>query len=229
MPRVVKHPDARRAELLDCAQTLFFDRGYEATSVADIIAAAGVSKGGFYHHFAAKEDVLTALAERLAREAAEKARPVLADTSRDALTRFNAFLGEARAMKREQAPELLAAFRTLFRPENLVLYQRIHTAQIAVLKPLVADLLRDGTREGTFRVADPEATAEILLHLGASSRDAVADAISAAATPDAAPAAERLEARLVALGVATDRILGLPDGSVTMVEPGFAAALLIPR
>lgn len=226
MVRQLKTPDARRSEIVDAAQALFFARGYEATPVADIIAKAGVSKGGFYHHFAAKEDVLAALAERLAGEAVAQARPVLADPARDALARFNAFLGQARAMKREAAPGMLAAFRTLFRPENLVLYHRIHAAQVAVLKPVVAELIAEGNREGTFRVHDPEATAEILLQLGASSRDAVADAIGAAGTARAEAAAGVLDARLTALGIAADRILGVPDGSVAMSEPGFAKAFL---
>lgn len=226
MSRTVKTPEARKSEILDAAQALFFERGYEATTVAEIIAAAGVSKGGFYHHFAAKEDVLTALAERLAGEAARKAEPILDDPSSGALARLNGFLGQARAMKREEAPGILAAFKTLFRPENLVLYHRIHAEQIRVLKPVIARVLEDGNREGVFRVGDPEATAEILLQLGASGRDAVADAIEAAGTERASEAAARLDGRLVALGIAADRILGLPDGSVAMGEPGFSEALL---
>lgn len=65
---VKKPPDARRNELLDSAQALFFSKGCEATTITDIMESAGVSKGGFYHHFTAKEDLLEALGERLATE-----------------------------------------------------------------------------------------------------------------------------------------------------------------
>src|SRR6185437_776110 len=67
--RVLKAPAVRRAELLDCAQGLFLTRGYDQTTVNDVIAATGLSKGAFYHHFRAKEDLLEAIADRFAREA----------------------------------------------------------------------------------------------------------------------------------------------------------------
>ena len=49
--RTVMAPEERRRELLECAERLFFARGYDSTSVEEIIGAAGVSKGAFYHYF----------------------------------------------------------------------------------------------------------------------------------------------------------------------------------
>lgn len=50
--------DDVRTQILHAALRLFGERGYHATSLQDIIAAAGCSKGGFYHHFESKEDLL---------------------------------------------------------------------------------------------------------------------------------------------------------------------------
>lgn len=47
-----------RDRVLQAAVELFADQGYDATSVAQVIARAGVAKGGFYHHFASKEELL---------------------------------------------------------------------------------------------------------------------------------------------------------------------------
>jgi AcrR family transcriptional regulator len=49
------------AEILGAAMTLFARSGYEATSVAEICEAAGVSKGAFYHHFSSKQEIFLAL------------------------------------------------------------------------------------------------------------------------------------------------------------------------
>lgn len=46
-----------REHILDCAAELVRTRGFGATSVGDILAAAGVPKGCFYHHFASKEEL----------------------------------------------------------------------------------------------------------------------------------------------------------------------------
>jgi TetR/AcrR family transcriptional repressor of nem operon len=61
--------DARN-KLLDAAMHVFRARGYAASSVDDICAAAGVTKGAFFHHFRSKEDVAVAAAAHF-REMAE--------------------------------------------------------------------------------------------------------------------------------------------------------------
>jgi AcrR family transcriptional regulator len=47
-----------RERVLDAAVDLFAEQGYDGTSVAQVIERAGLTKGGFYHHFASKEALL---------------------------------------------------------------------------------------------------------------------------------------------------------------------------
>ena len=63
-----RRPAERRAELLDAAEHLFAGRGVADVTVADIAAAAGVSKGSFYGYFASKEELVAALNERFGNE-----------------------------------------------------------------------------------------------------------------------------------------------------------------
>ncbi|WP_375503425.1 TetR/AcrR family transcriptional regulator [uncultured Jatrophihabitans sp.] len=53
----MSEPDLR-TRVLTAAVDLFAQQGYERTSVSQVVTAAGVAKGGFYHHFASKEDLL---------------------------------------------------------------------------------------------------------------------------------------------------------------------------
>lgn len=55
---------ATRNALLDAAQELILDRGYAGTRVDDVLELAGTTKGGFFHHFASKQDLAHALLER---------------------------------------------------------------------------------------------------------------------------------------------------------------------
>lgn len=52
--RPVRKGDMRREELLATAEKLFYTKGYEQTSVQDILTEMHFSNGGFYHHFDSK-------------------------------------------------------------------------------------------------------------------------------------------------------------------------------
>ena len=47
-----------RQEILRTAARLFQQRGYDATSMNDVAAALKLSKGGLYHHFQSKDEIL---------------------------------------------------------------------------------------------------------------------------------------------------------------------------
>lgn len=63
-----RRPAERRGELLDAAEHLFAGRGVADVTVADIAAAAGVSKGSFYGYFGSKEELVAALNQRFGDE-----------------------------------------------------------------------------------------------------------------------------------------------------------------
>jgi AcrR family transcriptional regulator len=52
---------ATREQLIEVATRLFAERGYEDTSIEAVLAAAGVSRGALYHHFAGKDDLFFAV------------------------------------------------------------------------------------------------------------------------------------------------------------------------
>ena len=60
----MENPADRRSLILDAALTAFLDRGYAATSIADIRAASGASTGSIYHFFDGKPALALALLQR---------------------------------------------------------------------------------------------------------------------------------------------------------------------
>ena len=83
---------AHREKILDVAGTLFRERGFDGVGVADIMKHAGLTHGGFYGHFASKEDLAAEITARvLGREGwpermSGAANPSLADVVRKYLT-----------------------------------------------------------------------------------------------------------------------------------------------
>lgn len=70
MPRN-KHPEQTVEQILAISERLFFERGYEKTTMQDIIDELKMSKGAIYHHFKSKEDILQTIMD--IRVAGEKA------------------------------------------------------------------------------------------------------------------------------------------------------------
>lgn len=55
---------ATRQEIVAAADRLFYERGFEATSFADIASVVGLSRGNFYYHFKTKDEILQAVIAR---------------------------------------------------------------------------------------------------------------------------------------------------------------------
>jgi AcrR family transcriptional regulator len=225
--RVLKAPAVRRAELLDCAQRLFLTRGYEQTTVNDVIAATGLSKGAFYHHFRAKEDLLEAIAGRFARESVGFIEALQAESGLDALQRLNRLLSLGREWKRGHIPELRATFATLLDPQNATLYHRIIEAVSGVLAPALAQIIAQGEAEGVFDAGDPALAAEVLLGLANGRRALVVAALDLAES-DLDAAMVMIESRVRAEAAIADRLLGLKAGAVDLLgPPAVVRAMLV--
>lgn len=61
-----KYPEETRNLIVDTAARLFVEKGYERTSIQDIINnLGGLSKGAIYHHFKSKDEIMNAVADKL--------------------------------------------------------------------------------------------------------------------------------------------------------------------
>jgi len=64
MPKVSDaHREARREQIVQAALGCFVEKGFHRTSMADIIAASGLSAGAIYLQFESKQDIMLAAAE----------------------------------------------------------------------------------------------------------------------------------------------------------------------
>ena len=217
-PRIVKVAEVRREELLDVAQSQFGTKGYDATSVTDIIVAVGISKGAFYHHFASKEALLEALACRHAQLATAQTHEVLDDPTLDSFSKLIGFLGIMRGNKLRHAAELRATFEPLFRPENFELFERTNRAVNGVVLPLLTRLITEGVAEQTFDTPDPENAAATILHLLTSNRPLITELYLTRDRLTFERLARQLMVKLTYLGTVIDRILGLPEGSIELAD-----------
>jgi len=185
MPRTATHHDARRRELVAAAQQVFIQRGYPETTVSDLLEATGMSKGGFYHYFQSKDDVLRHAIATILDEAADviEAAAALDIPPTDQLSKI--FHG-MRELRRRHAD---------FIPVLTVISED-------VIRTLAPPLARVTAR---FPVSNPRQTAELLLDaLTALTRNPYRDTYRA--DPDAAVAYTQALRELIggSLGIGID-------------------------
>src|SRR3954467_2801884 len=76
--RRVERGQATRAQVLEVAERLFTELGYEATSISTVLSETGVSRGAFYHHFPSKEALFEKVLESVETRGEERLRAAAA-------------------------------------------------------------------------------------------------------------------------------------------------------
>ncbi len=193
MSRTPRNPADTRRRLLDAALRVFREKGFVATSVDDLCAAAGVSKGAFFHHFADKEAAALAAAEYFSAGAmqlfAEAPHTALADP-RDRLLGYVAL---RRAMLDGELPDVTCLFGALVQ-EVYETHPAIRDACALGIAShagtLVADITAAKDRHAPAADWEPESLA---LHIQAVIQGAFVLAKAAGDTTVAADALTHLE------------------------------------
>ncbi|MEG0355665.1 MAG: TetR/AcrR family transcriptional regulator, partial [Lachnospiraceae bacterium] len=84
-----KYPEVTVARILDVSEQLFLEKGYEHTTIQDIINALGdLSKGAIYHHFKSKEEIIIAVVDRLYVSTKDGCAEIQADKSLNGLQKL---------------------------------------------------------------------------------------------------------------------------------------------
>ncbi len=224
MTRVVKEHDERKNELLDVAQTLFYEEGYEKTSIAKIIRAVGVAKGTFYHYFVSKTDLLDQLLERQVRSMLKKIEPVLSDPNLDAIDKMNKAHAVSGQYKVAHKKVFMMLLRALYADENAVLRDKLSKIRMNTVAPIFAKIIEQGISEGHFTTSNAQYAAEMIMGLTNHLFDAVARLLLQA-KPTAENKRHLLE-RSQAYEQAVNRILGAPDGSIHIMSPDMIEPFL---
>lgn len=157
--RIVKEAEERQGEILDAAERLFAEKGFDCTSISDIQAAVGISRGTLYYHFKSKEEILNALIVRTTDRAFAAARAVVEQKEIPVLQRFTAMfsaVNDSGEIGREIE-------RQIHKPQNALMHQKMQSKLLAAVCPLTVRLIEEGAERGICRTDHPYEVAEMTL------------------------------------------------------------------
>ncbi len=147
--------------ILDALQRLLQTQSLQTISVSEIAQAAEMGKGSIYYYFPSKDSIFEALIERSYEEPLKTAKELATQFSISPFTRM-AMIFQA---CRNSSSEFLKSETTTAAdaPEKAFLHQRYVSHIVSELKPVLAEIIRQGIRQGEIRFDHPEALAEIVL------------------------------------------------------------------
>jgi len=210
--RGTKEHDERRVELMNAAQQLFFQVGYQSVSVNDIITTVGVAKGTFYHYFKSKEDLLDQLVTQFSLQALTRAQNALKGKKLDALQKLLLFFKSFKDAKVESRDLMVLLMKTMYNDENLVFRHKIFKRNMMNLMPEFLKILKQGITENVFHIDDLEETAEMIFAMSYQSNETTTALLLEL---DQKPEnMDKIERKIRYLERSVEKLLGAPENSI---------------
>ncbi len=157
-----KYPEETVKLILDVATRLFTEKGYDATSLQDIINDTKLSKGAIYHHFASKEEILEAIFNRIGEENTTALAKIRDDNTLNGIEKLRSIF-KAALFNSNQSLMLTVTPCLLDNPRFLAMQLR-QLYQIVAPK-FIKPILQQGIDDKTIQVQNPGELAEAIMVL----------------------------------------------------------------
>ncbi|MGZ9585671.1 TetR/AcrR family transcriptional regulator [Paenibacillus marinisediminis] len=157
--RVVKEAEERRNEILDAADELFGQKGFDGTSTNDILEKVGIARGTLYYHFKSKEDIMDALIERYNVLLLGAAQEIAADKSIPVVERIIRVV-MALNISGGSSKEIM---EHIHKPQNALMHQKIQRVIINGVTPILTEIIREGIEQGMFSTPFPYECMEMVV------------------------------------------------------------------
>lgn len=157
--RVVKEADERRNEILDAADELFAQKGFDGTSTNDILEKVGIARGTLYYHFKSKEEILDSLIERYNVRLLCAAQEVASDKSIPIVERIIRVV-MALNISGGSSEEIMDH---IHKPQNALMHQKIQKVIINGVPPILTGIILEGIEQGMFNTTFPYECMEMVV------------------------------------------------------------------
>ena len=155
-----KYPEETVKKILEVSYKLFLEKGYDETSIQDIIDEIGMSKGAIYHHFKSKEEILNKICETNYFEG-------IWSKSLDEIPGNNALEKMRTAMLNEignSNKRMLDKMSTSLLKNPQIVVRQFNTT-INDVAPVFERFIENGNKDGSMKVKQPKETAQVIAFL----------------------------------------------------------------
>jgi len=163
--RRMKEPEVRKSEILDAAQKLFIEKGYNKTTVIDILNVHGLSKGVFYYYFKSKEEVMDAIIDRIIDAETANVKKIIADPDMTPQQKLCAVL-LGHGQSEEVTMDKKYIIEEFHKPQNAEMHQKSLVQTVKRLAPVMVEIFNNEAASGNIKTDYPVETISLLLAAG---------------------------------------------------------------
>lgn len=158
MTRITKAPEERRQEIIDTAMKVFYEKGYEKTSISDIAREMNVAQGLCYRYFSSKEELFDTALDQYAGRQVEQISAVLDEqmTLADIIEKMPTFV--------EVENDNSYAQKICHETGNLKFHNQLSLKICSKLQPIVSNLLAKANERGEVHIQDTETAASFCVY-----------------------------------------------------------------
>lgn len=204
--RIIKDADERKNEILDIAEMLFTQKGFDGTSTNEILEAAKIARGTLYYHFKSKEDIMDALIERHSSRLLKAAKEISEDKGK---TVYERIVYSVMALKMDRSGK--EVIEHIHRPQNALMHQKVQRTILNGLTPILASIIREGIEQDLFNTPYPYECVEMLVVYASTVFDGDMLDINQ----------QEYESRSKALIFNVERLLGVKSGALSFASQIF--------
>lgn len=156
-----RHPEETVNLILGVAFRLFMEKGYEYTSIQDIINnLGGLSKGAIYHHFKSKEDILVAVIDRMTAESNQMLADIRDSSGLSGEEKLKKIFRES--ISRSVQNDIFTVAPD-FHDNPKLLFSLLHDTIDNAAPNYILPIIRQGISDGSIKTDYPEQLAELIL------------------------------------------------------------------
>lgn len=156
-----KFPEQTVEKIIITAARLFSEKGYEQTSIQDLLDTLKLSKGGLYHHFKSKEEILEAVIQKRAQYVFDRFHELIRNTqAENAKEKLKKILYQlADDSETHMFDKVLSS--------QIDPYFVVGSLQAGMQQdaPILCELIEEGIRDGSLQTAQPAFCSEVFLIL----------------------------------------------------------------
>ncbi|OPJ64152.1 TetR/AcrR family transcriptional regulator [Clostridium oryzae] len=157
--RISKPPEVRKQEIIDTAMKLFYKKGYEATSMADIAKEMNVVQGLCYRYFASKQELFETAMDQYVRECCSAFVAAIHDRSRTLDERMNLMC------KLTQNQDSISKYHDFYHKEgNEALHEQLTLNICKYLVPHIKEELQVLCDKGEIELENADITASFIMY-----------------------------------------------------------------